>query len=91
MTEHRGEAAIQDLWRAIEQREDELVQTVADLVRRPSLLGREAEAQAYVADHLQRSGLAVDVWELDDAITSPEIRPALSRSWRARAEGGRSS
>ena len=37
-------------------------------MRRPSPLGAEAEAQAYVADHLAASGLAVDVWDLDDSI-----------------------
>ncbi len=99
MAKERGEAAIQDLWRAIEQRREELVHTIADLVRRPSLLGREAEAQAYVADHLQRSGLAVDVWELDDTITSqPNAgtsgvpfpgRPNVT-GWLAGAGGGRS-
>lgn len=61
------------LWAAIEARRDELVALVADLVRRPSPLGREAEAQAYVAAHLRDSGLAVEAWDLDDALrTAPE-------------------
>lgn len=61
------------LWSAIEGRREELVTLVADLVRRPSPLGREAEAQGYVADHLRGSGLAVESWDLDEALrTTPE-------------------
>src|SRR5215216_3333614 len=60
--------AIDCLWTEIDRREDELIETVAELVRRPSPLGAEAEAQSYVADHLAASGLEVDVWDLDDSI-----------------------
>ena len=60
--------AIDRLWTEIDRREDELIETVAELVRRPSPLGDEAEAQSYVAEHLTASGLAVDVWDLDDSI-----------------------
>ena len=60
--------AIDRLWTEIDRREDELIETVAELVRRPSPLGDEAEAQSYVAEHLAASGLAVDVWDLDDSI-----------------------
>jgi acetylornithine deacetylase len=60
--------AIERLWAEIERREDDLVETVAELVRRPSLLGEEAEVQAYVADHLRDSGLDVSVWDLEESI-----------------------
>jgi acetylornithine deacetylase len=60
--------AIDRLWTEIDSREDELIDTVAELVRRPSPLGTEADAQSYVADHLAASGLEVDVWDLDDSI-----------------------
>lgn len=56
------------LWAEIERRGDEFVATVADLVRLPSLLGAEAAAQRYVADHLRASGLATEVWDLDPAV-----------------------
>src|SRR3954465_3968291 len=60
--------AIDRLWTEIDRREDDLIETVAELVRRPSPLGSEAEAQSYVAEHLSASGLEVDVWDLDDSI-----------------------
>jgi acetylornithine deacetylase len=60
--------AIDRLWGEIDRREDELIETVAELVRRPSPLGAEAEAQSYVAEHLATSGLDVEVWDLDDAV-----------------------
>ena len=60
--------AIDRLWEEIDRRESELIETVAALVRRPSPLGEEAEAQAYVADNLRESGLAVEVWDLDDSV-----------------------
>ncbi|MGI8856572.1 MAG: ArgE/DapE family deacylase [Thermomicrobiales bacterium] len=56
------------VWEAIEGRRDEVVETVAALVRRPSRLGQEAAAQAYVAEHVRGSGMESDVWELDDAL-----------------------
>jgi acetylornithine deacetylase/succinyl-diaminopimelate desuccinylase-like protein len=66
MTETRH--AVDRLWAEIDRRDDDLIETVAELVRRPSPLGAEAEAQSYVADHLAASGLTVDVWDLDDSI-----------------------
>ena len=60
--------AIERLWAEIDRRQDELIETVSELVRRPSPLGAEAEAQAYVAEHLTASGLDVDVWDLDESI-----------------------
>ena len=62
------ERTVERLWSEIETRRDELVDTVAELVRRPSLLGEEAAAQAYVADHLRASGLETEVWDLDDDV-----------------------
>ncbi len=62
------EPTVARLWAEIETRRDELVATVADLVRIPSLLGDEAPVQAYVADHLRASGLATEVWEIDEGI-----------------------
>jgi acetylornithine deacetylase len=54
----------------IESRRDELVEIVGDLVRRPSLLGEEAAAQGYVADHLRASGLETTAWDLDESLKS---------------------
>ena len=98
MSETVQQAATERLEREIEARRDELVATVAELVRRPSLLGQEAAAQAYVADHLRASGLEVEVWDLADAITQhPEAgesgvpfagRPNVAG--RLRGSGGRS-
>ena len=65
MAEH---PATERLWRAIDDRRDELIQTVADLVRFPSVLGQEAGVQGYVADHLRASGFATESWDLDDAV-----------------------
>ena len=66
--EVEARAAVARLEAAIETRQDELTQLVADLVRRPSLLGQEAAAQAFVADHLAASGLEVRTWDLDEAL-----------------------
>ena len=60
--------AIRRLETAIDERRDELIGLVADLVRRPSELGHEAAAQAFVHEHLRNSGLMVESWDLDDAI-----------------------
>jgi acetylornithine deacetylase len=62
------EAAITRLWQAIEERRDELVALIGDLVRIPSLLGNEAAIQATVADHLATTGFATESWELDESI-----------------------
>ncbi len=69
-TDEKTRQAIDRLWAEIDRREDELIETVAELVKRPSPLGLEAEAQAYVADHLTQSGLAIEVWDLDDSVKS---------------------
>jgi acetylornithine deacetylase len=60
--------AVHRLWAEIDRHEDELIETVAELVRRPSPLGAEADAQGYVAGHLTQSGLAVEVWDLDESV-----------------------
>ena len=62
------EAARERLWGAIEARQAELVGVIAELVRRPSPLGQEAAAQAFVADHLRASGLATASWDLEDQV-----------------------
>src|SRR4051794_457466 len=67
-TNEKTGQAIERLWAEIERREDEIIETVSELVRRPSPLGAEAEAQGYVADHLRATGLNVDVWDLDEAL-----------------------
>ena len=93
------ERAVARLWAAIEARRDELVALVAELVRRPSLLGQEAAAQEFVADHLRASGLATEAWDLDEALVElPEAgrsgvpfagRPNVAGVLRGRG-GGRS-
>jgi acetylornithine deacetylase len=65
MAEH---PATERLWGAIDERRDELIQSVADLVRFPSVLGREAGVQGYVAEHLRTSGFATESWDLNDSI-----------------------
>jgi acetylornithine deacetylase len=98
-TDPSTERAVGRLWEAIEARRDELVTLVAELVRRPSLLGQEAAAQEFVADHLRASGLATEVWDLDEAqVELPEAgrsgvpfagRPNVAGVLRGRG-GGRS-
>lgn len=61
-------AATERLWKEIDARQDELVELVADLVRIPSLLGHEADAQEYVANYMRDSGMETDVWELDESL-----------------------
>ena len=61
-------SAIAKIWELIEQRQDELVTLIAELVRRPSELGHEAEAQWFVANYLRASGLTTDVWDLDPGL-----------------------
>ncbi|MBA3449744.1 MAG: ArgE/DapE family deacylase [Chloroflexia bacterium] len=69
MTE-RLETTVARVWTAIEARHEELVGVIADLVRRPSLLGAEGAAQAYVADYLRASKMDTEVWELDQTVRS---------------------
>ena len=75
MTEH---AATTRLWQAIEERKDDLIQTVADLVRYPSVLGNEAGVQGYVAGHLVNSGLKTESWDLSDTV---KLEPNAGESY----------
>src|SRR5262249_6324692 len=68
MSEQRTREATAALWQAIEERFDELVGIVAELGRRPSVLGEEAQVQGYLADHVRGSGLATEVWDLDESV-----------------------
>jgi acetylornithine deacetylase len=67
-TETRAEDARRTLFEAIDQRTDELIEIVAELVRRPSELGHEALVQEYVAEHLRGSSDDVEAWDLDDSV-----------------------
>jgi acetylornithine deacetylase len=66
--ETRAAEAKAALWEAIDQRTDELIEVVAELVRRPSELGKEAEVQTYVAEYLRSATDDVEFWELDDSV-----------------------
>ena len=68
MTEDAINGTLERVWGELERRRDELISLIADLVRRPSLLGQEAEAQAYVADYLRGVGLEPDVWDLSPSV-----------------------
>jgi acetylornithine deacetylase len=70
MMAERLDGTVERLWVEIDARRDELVGVIADLVRRPSLLGEEGPAQAYVADYLRTSGMTTEVWELDPSVRS---------------------
>ena len=72
----RLESAVEYLWTEIESKRDELVGVIVDLVRRPSLLGEEGPAQAYVANCLRAWGMRTEVWELDQPVRAPP-------NWRA--------
>ncbi len=61
-------ALTERLWKALDERHDELVQLVANLVRFPSTLGNEAEAQHFIADYLRESGMETDVWDIDESL-----------------------
>lgn len=58
------------LWQAIDRRADEMTGIVAELVKRPSLLGHEADAQAYVAEVLSGAGYATESWDLGDSVVN---------------------
>lgn len=61
-------AVTERLWAALDDRHDELVQLVADLVHFPSVLGEEAGIQEFIADYLRESGMNTDVWEIDESL-----------------------
>ena len=54
------------LFAAISEREGELIDLIARLVREPSTLGNEAGAQRVVAEELRAAGLEPDIWDLPD-------------------------
>jgi acetylornithine deacetylase len=60
--------AMERLWAEIERQQETIVETIAEIVRIPSLLGDEAPVQRWVADHLRATGLETDVRDLDDSI-----------------------
>ncbi|HET7094988.1 MAG TPA: ArgE/DapE family deacylase, partial [Thermomicrobiales bacterium] len=64
--------ATQRLWRAIDDRQDELIGLVADLVHFPSLLGAEAPAQGFVEGYLADSGLQTESWDIPEALKQRE-------------------
>lgn len=64
---------------AVEALSDDIVTTLSELVRHPSLLGAEATAQAYVASVFESLGLAVERFEIDEAKIKqhPAYSPSL--------------
>src|SRR6478735_3608591 len=54
------------LFSAIDSRTDELIATVSELVREPSVLGNEAGVQQVVARHLIDAGMRVETYDLPD-------------------------
>jgi acetylornithine deacetylase len=67
-TDFEVHPAIDRVWREIENREEELIQLVSNLVWYQSTLGNEADVQHFVAGHLQLSGLETDVWDIDESL-----------------------
>lgn len=68
MTGQEQQVVRERLWQEIESRGDELIHLVAELVRRPSMLGQEADVQAFVAEHLRGSALDTQVWEIEELL-----------------------
>ena len=68
-------ALLRDLSAAVAASRDTLVRRLSDLVAIPSLLGAEAEAQAWMADAYGASGLRVDRFDIDE----PRLRS--HRGW----------
>jgi acetylornithine deacetylase len=64
--ENQTESARSRLFEAIEERTDELIATVAELVREPSVMGNEAGVQQVVARHLTDAGMRVEQYDLPD-------------------------
>jgi acetylornithine deacetylase len=89
--------AIDRVWREIENREEELIQLVSNLVWYQSVLGNEADIQHFVAGHLQLSGLETDVWDIEESLKElPEAgdsgvpfegRPNVAGVQRGNGEG----
>ncbi len=71
MTElNRSTEAKQMLWQEIDRQETAIVETIASLVRIPSLLGDERPVQEWIAAHMAGSGLETELWELHDSVIS---------------------
>ena len=72
-------ALLRDLSAAVAASRDTLVRRLSDLVAIPSLLGAEAEAQAWMADAYGASGLRVDRFDIDEPRlrTHPGWSPSL--------------
>ena len=87
------------LFAAIDERVDELIATVAELVQEPSVLGNEAGVQQVVSRHLTEAGMDVEQYDLpEDTPNQPNGgnsgvpfagRPNV-HARRAGAGGGRS-
>lgn len=62
---------------AVDAGRDAQLGTLRELVRFPSVLGREAEAQRYVAERFRALGLEVDLWQvrLEDIRELPGFSP----------------
>jgi len=74
---------------AVRRRHGELHELAAELVRRPSLLGAEADAQRLVADRLAAAGFSVEQVEPDAeaALAAPYAGyPSLPYDGRASVE-----
>ncbi|GIV85113.1 MAG: putative metallohydrolase YodQ [Candidatus Roseilinea sp.] len=87
-----------DAW--LDAHADELIDTIVQLVRIPSVVGHEAKAQAFMRDRYLAAGLDVDVFEADrealrqhpafvDSGVSFAGRPNVVATWVG-AGGGRS-
>jgi acetylornithine deacetylase len=62
----QGESARDRLFAAIDDRQEELIATIAELVRQPSILGNEAGVQAIVARRLAEAGMRVETYDLPE-------------------------
>ena len=85
---------------AVDDRRDDLVALLQELVRTPSLTGEEGAVQEIVAARMRVDGLETDVWEPDMASLAPYVdsitpvesyagRPNVVGRWRG-SVGGRS-
>ncbi|HYE82355.1 MAG TPA: peptidase [Clostridia bacterium] len=62
----------------IEANKNEIVKTVQELIKYPSVMGEEKEAQIYFSDLLRKLSLNVDVWEptMEDMKINPDFLAA---------------
>ena len=52
----------QSVLESIDNRRDEIVSFLRELIAFPSVTGEEGQIQQFLADHLQEMGLEVDTW-----------------------------